>query len=256
MITAKDNPRIKRVSMLVSSAKKRRQDGVFVLEGSRLCGEALREDITVNELYYTSRALLEYTALVDELKSKASFYSEVSKQVFEKISDTQSPQGILLTFSFKESENKIENGRWIAFERVSDPSNLGAAARTAEALGFGGILLSKTGVDPYSPKSLRASMGALLRLPVIVSEDFEGEINRLKEKGFNVTGTVVDSSALKINEISFGEKEIAVIGNEANGLTEKMKGLCDRLVTIPMSGRAESLNAGVAAAIVMWEMVR
>lgn len=256
MITAKDNPRIKRVSMLVSSAKKRRQDGVFVLEGSRLCGEALREDITVNELYYTSRALLEYTALIDELKSKASFYSEVSQQVFEKISDTQSPQGILLTFSFKESENKIENGRWIAFERVSDPSNLGAAARTAEALGFGGILLSKTGVDPYSPKSLRASMGALLRLPVIVAEDFEGEINRLKEKGFNVTGTVVDSSALKINEISFGEKEIAVIGNEAKGLTEKMKSLCDRLVTIPMSGRAESLNAGVAAAIVMWEMVR
>lgn len=256
MITARDNPKIKRVSMLVSSAKKRRQAGVFILEGSRLCGEALREDITVNELYYTSRALLEHSALIDELKSKASFYSEVSEQVFQKISDTQSPQGILLTFSFKESKKEIKTGKWIAFEMVSDPSNLGAAARTAEALGFGGILLSKTSVDPYSPKSLRASMGALLRLPVIVAEDIEGEINQLKEKGFNVIGTVVDSSALKINEISFGEKEIAVIGNEANGLTEKMKGLCDRLVTIPMSGRAESLNAGVAAAIVMWEMVR
>ncbi len=256
MITARDNPKIKRVAMLVSSAKKRRKEGVFVLEGSRLCGEALRENITVNELYYTNRALLEHHSLIDELKSKALFYSEVSQSVFEKISDTDSPQGILLTFSFKENKKEIKTGKWLAFESVSDPSNLGAAARTAEALGFGGILLSKTGVDPYSPKSLRASMGALLRLPVIVAEDFEGEINRLKEEGFNITGTVVESTALKINELSFGEKEVAVIGNEANGLTEKMKKICDRLVTIPMSGMAESLNAGVAAAIVMWEMVR
>ena len=256
MITAKDNPRIKKVSMLCSSAKKRREEGAFILEGSRLCAEALREDIYVKELFYTAEAEDSHPELIEKLSQKAEFYSEVSKAVFSKMSDTDSPQGVLLTVSLKEKNTSVKSGRWIAFERISDPSNLGAAARTAEALGFGGILLSRTGVDPYSPKSLRASMGALLRLPLVVAEDFQAEILSLKENGFTVTGTVVDADALKINNVSFGENEITVIGNEANGLTEEMKALCSRLVTIPMTGRAESLNAAAAAAIVMWEIMR
>ena len=256
MITAKDNPRVKKVAMLCSSAKRRREEGLFVLEGSRLCSEALREDIAVKELLFTDDARNNHPDLIEALSSKAEFYSEVSKEVFVKMSDTDSPQGILLTVSLREKCSLVEKGRWIAFERISDPANLGAAARTAEALGFGGILLSRTGVDPYSPKSLRASMGALLRLPVVVAPDFNEEIKALKEKGFTVTGTVVDSDALKINQISFSENEITVIGNEANGLSDQMKDICDRLVTIPMAGRAESLNAAAAAAIVMWEIMR
>lgn len=256
MITSKDNPRIKRAAMLVSSAKKRRKFGLFVLEGSRLCSEVLRENISVAELFYTKEALSSNAELIENISRKAEFSDMVSEQVFQKISDTQSPQGIFVTVSLSEKVYNIDSGRWIAFENISDPSNLGSAARTAEALGFGGILLSQTGVDPYSPKSLRASMGALLRLPVVVTEDFKGELVSLKEKGFPVSGMVVENTALKINEINFAEKEVAVIGNEANGLTDSAKACCDRLVTIPMSGRAESLNAAVAASIVMWEMVR
>ncbi|MBQ3562396.1 MAG: RNA methyltransferase, partial [Clostridia bacterium] len=137
-----------------------------------------------------------------------------------------------------------------------DPSNLGAASRTAEALGFSGIILSSQSVNPYSPKSLRASMGALLRLPIIVTDDFLGTIKEYKNGGFTVSGTVVDTTATPINKVAFGENEIAIIGNEASGMTDGAKALCDRLLTIPMAGRAESLNAGVAAAIVMWEMCR
>lgn len=256
MITAKDNPRVKRVAMLCSSAKKRREADMFILEGSRLCGEALREDISVNELFFTESAYAANPELIEKLCARAAFSSEVSDSVFSKMSDTDSPQGILITATLNIKNKDIQNGRWIAFERISDPSNLGAAARTAEALGFGGILLSRTGVDPYSPKSLRASMGALLRLPVVVAENFEDEIASLKQKGFNITGTVVDADALKINQIEFNLNEVTVIGNEAKGLSDNMKSLCDRLVTIPMSGRAESLNAAAAAAIVMWEMMR
>ncbi len=256
MITSKDNSRIKGIVALNGSAKRRRELSTFVLEGTRLCGEALREDIRVKELLFTEDTEKSNPKLIADLKTKAEFYSLVSRQVFEKISDTCSPQGVLVTFSFKKTVLPPEKGRFIAFERVSDPSNLGAAARTAEALGFAGIILSKKGVDPYSPKSLRASMGALLRLPVIYADDILSCLKTMGEKGFTVSGTVVDSNAEKLGSITFSQNEIALIGNEAEGLTDEAKLVCHRLITIPMTGRAESLNAAAAAGIVMWEMVR
>ncbi len=256
MITSKDNARIKRVAALCSSAKKRKEEGVFLLEGTRLCSEALREDIEVLEVFYTSSVLKSDAELVGKLCEISSFSDEVSDTVFAKMSDTCSPQGVLLTARFKGEISIPQNGKFIAFERVQDPSNLGAASRTAEALGFAGIILSGESADPYSPKSLRASMGALLRIPIFVTKDFLSTVTDYKNRGFKVSGTVVDSSATPINEVGFGENEIAIIGNEANGMSESAKAVCDRLVTIPMAGRAESLNAGVAAAIIMWEMCR
>lgn len=256
MITSKDNPRVKRVVQLSSSARKRRENGQFLLEGTRLCEEALREDILVSELYYTGSVATQHADLVTALVARSAVAEEVSEAVFEKMSDTCSPQGILLVASFAGRMQLPEHGRFLAFERVSDPANLGAAARTAEALGFAGLILAKEGVDPYSPKSLRASMGALLRLPILYCDDFVSTLCDYRQKGFMVSGTVVDRAATPIQSVAFGRDEIAVIGNEANGMTSHAKSVCDRLLTIPMPGRAESLNAAVAAAIVMWEMSR
>lgn len=256
MITSKDNSRIKKVSQLVASAKKRRESGLFILEGTRLCEEALRETISVCEMFYTAAVKASHLELINQLSKRAKFCDEVSEAVFSKLSDTSSPQGILLTVSFSQTLSVPKSGRFIAFERVNDPANLGAAARTAEALGFSGLILSGDGVDPFSPKSLRASMGALLRLPIIYSNDFLKTLAEYRANGFVINGTVVDANAMHINKIAFSENEIAVIGNEANGMTEAAKQICDRLITIPMSGRAESLNAAAAAAIIMWEMCR
>lgn len=256
MITSKDNAKIKRVAALCSSAKKRREEGVFLLEGTRLCFEALREDIEVLEVFYTASVLESDADLVQRLCAISAFSDEVSDTVFAKMSDTCSPQGILLTARFKREASVPSSGKFIAFERVQDPSNLGAASRTAEALGFSGIIISGVSADPYSPKSLRASMGALLRIPIIVTSDFTATLEEYRSRGFKVSGTVVDSSAIPINSVNFGENEIAIIGNEASGMSQAAKEVCDRLITIPMAGRAESLNAGVAAAIVMWEMCR
>ncbi len=256
MITAKSNDKIKAVTALVSSAKRRREAGVFVLEGTRLCSEALDSNILVNELYFTEKVEKEDSLLVSKLSEKAEFSTLVSTEVFGKISDTKSPQGILAVVSLKTKNSSITSGKWLGFERVSDPSNLGAAARTAEALGFSGILLSGGSVDPYSPKSLRASMGALLRIPVVVCDDFLGTLSLLRDDGFSVVGTVLERGAENIQNVNFGENSVALIGNEANGLTDECKDLCDKKVYIPMDGRAESLNAAAAATILMWEMVR
>ena len=256
MITAKDNEKIKRVAALCSSAAKRAENGLFVLEGARLCSELLRENFAVQEVYYTPQAAEKNGALLQKLCQNAVFHSAVSEPVFAKMADTKTPQGVICVARQPQPDLKLSGSRYIAFEQVSDPGNLGTAARTADALGFSGILLSDNGVDPYSPKVLRASMGALLRLPVCIFKDFPAALQTLKGQGFTVSGTVVDSKAQQVTNVQFSGREIVVIGNEANGLTDAAKQCCDRLLTIPMAGRAESLNAAVAAAIMMWEMCR
>ena len=144
-------------------------------------------------------------------------------------------------------------GRYVALENLNDPSNLGAVSRTAEALGVSGIILSANGCDPYSPKSLRASMGTLLRMPVIIFDDFSTGI---KQSGLKSFACVVDKQVKSITDIEFGEGSVVMIGNEANGLTDDAKNIADEKITIKMSGKIESLNAATAAAISIWEMMK
>ena len=136
---------------------------------------------------------------------------------------------------------------------MQDPANLGAVSRTAEALGVSGIILSDNACDPFSPKALRASMGTLLRIPLIILDDFSDEISGLGLKTF---ACVVDKNAISVNNLDLNGGCIFLIGNEANGLTEETKKNSDYCITIPMKGKAESLNASVAASIVMWEMMK
>jgi TrmH family RNA methyltransferase len=175
--------------------------------------------------------------------------------LFKKISDTTSPQGIIALSEIHDNntDNINPKGRYVALENVADPSNLGAISRTCEALGVSGIILTSGGCDPYSPKSIRASMGTLLRMPIIILDDFSKD---LCNKGLISYSCVVDSDALPISDVDFKDGSIVIIGNEANGITDETKAKSDYRITIPMSGRAESLNASVAAAISIWEMMK
>ncbi len=146
------------------------------------------------------------------------------------------------------------DGKFIALENIQDPANLGAVCRTAEALGIKGAILYSC-CDRYSPKSQRAAMGSLLRLPIFESSDLCADIEYLRSKGMKVYATSPDSSSAKITEISMDGGVVCVIGNEGNGVSEEVFSLCEK-VTIPMKGNAESLNASMAAAITMWEMMR
>jgi TrmH family RNA methyltransferase len=144
-------------------------------------------------------------------------------------------------------------GRYVALENINDPSNLGAVSRTAEALGVSGIILSANGCDPYSPKSLRASMGTLLRMPIIIMNDF---VECIKNSGLKSYACVVDSNAKSITDVDFCDGSVVMIGNEANGLTTEAKAVASEKITIKMTGKAESLNAATAAAISIWEMMK
>lgn len=254
IITSKDNSLIKLISALQGSAKQRKEHKLFVLEGVRICSDALENGIGFDKLIFSETADNKYKDSLEKFSKNAKECYKIPDYLFAKISDTNSPQGVIALVSFYGLKSEIDkNGKYIALENINDPSNLGAVSRTAEALGVSGIILSANGCDPYSPKSLRASMGTLLRMPVIVLDDFA---NGIKNSGLKSFACVVDSNASPITKADFSSGSVVIIGNEANGLTEETKQIADNLITIPMGGKAESLNASVAAAIAIWEMMK
>ncbi len=253
-ITAKDNGRIKRVIKLQKSAQFRKEEGAFVLEGLRTIDDATENSVKINELYFTNEILEKHPSYIKKFAQNSSFCAEISQAVANNISDTATTQGIFAVAQMPENNVQIDvNKKYIALENLQDPSNLGAVARTAEALGIDAIIISGNSCDPFSPKSLRASMGTLLRLPLIFTEYMSEFIKNLNMPTY---ACVVNGDAEKLSEVNFSGGAVCIIGNEANGLTQQTVNACKKSITIPMKGRAESLNAAAAAAIVMWEMVK
>lgn len=261
-ITSTQNPKIKHAARLLSSSRERRKEGLFVLEGLRLCMDIVRSGLTAEELYVTDDLYEKERDQIDRLASVTKQVFLIDEKVSRKLTDTRTPQGIccvLRTLDKQGDRNKIEKmdaaGRYILLENVQDPANLGAVSRTAEALGLTGMIVSG-GCDIYSPKALRASMGALLRLPVLETGDIQKTILQANQNGMKTYASVPSADAEKITGVEFHDGTICVIGNEANGVTDETLAHCQEKITIPMAGRAESLNAGAAASIIMWEMVR
>lgn len=253
-ITSKDNQLIKFVSLLQSSAKQRKESKLFVLEGLRICDDAYDNNIKFDKLIVTETALEKYKDSIELFAKNSDSCYILTENLFKKISDTNSPQGVIVVAKVPETSNVISKDcRYIALENLADPSNLGAIARTAEALGVNGIIITSDSCDPYSPKSLRSSMGTLLRLPIFVVDDI---MTCIKESQLRSFACVVDRGADGISSIDFKNGDVLLIGNEANGLSDDVKLSADFLVTIKMHGKAESLNAAAAAAIAMWEMTK
>ncbi len=253
-ITSKDNSLIKLVSSLQASAKHRKTEGLFVLEGLRICSDAYENNIKFDKLIVTKYALEKHSNIIENFSKISKSCYILREDLFKKISDTNNPQGVIAVAKTPELLSEITiGGRYIALENLADPSNLGAIARTAEALGVDGIIMTADTCDPYSPKSLRSSMGTLLRLPLFITDDIA---NFVANNNLTAYACVVDKDADSIAEISFAGGGVLLIGNEANGLTDAAKSVAKKCVTIKMSGKAESLNAAAAAAIAMWEMVK
>ncbi len=258
-LTAKQNEKIKSATSVRDSAKTRRESGLFFLEGARLCADAAENGVAVYRAFFTQKALEKYASYADKIIASAQETYEISEEISSKLSDTQNPQGI---FCLCRAENKDAvtadfkpDGKYIFLENVQDPSNLGAVSRTAEALSIDGLFVCG-GCDIYNPKALRASMGSALRLPVYTCDDAVQLIEMLNEKGMLTLASTPDSSAELITQVKMEGGVVCVVGNEGNGVTAQTMAVCKKKVTIPMDGRAESLNASTAAAILIWEMVR
>lgn len=258
-ITSKDNPDLKRIRQL-ESRKYREKYGQFLIEGPVALEEALKENAALS-LVLCSRRFYEESrgaVLVKALEKAGVSVCLAGQGLFEGLSFVENPQGILAA---------VEKPRWkredlfspgqnlLVLDRIADPGNLGTMLRTCEAAGFGGAVCLKGTADPYNPKTARAAAGALLRLPLITMEGPEELKAFCEEKGKRLVCTGPRES-LPYYRARLDRDVALVIGNEAGGVCrELMEGAWKR-VSIPMEGRGESLNAAVAAAILMFEALR
>ncbi|MBR5772082.1 MAG: RNA methyltransferase, partial [Clostridia bacterium] len=248
-ITSRSNEKIKYASQL-TTVSKRRERGEFLLEGARLCSDAADSGIETVRAFFTAEALEKYSGYIGHIITACGECYEISSDAAAKLSDTDNTQGVFCVCRVRENtaSSLKERGRYLMLENVQDPSNTGSIFRSAEALGVDALILSG-GCDIYNPKALRAAMGSSLRMDVITADDAVSFIESNKNDGVVFLACVPSSDALELSSAVNRFKDravVCVLGNEGNGLSHGVISACDGRVTIPMKGRAESLNVSVA----------
>ncbi|MBP3337657.1 MAG: RNA methyltransferase [Clostridia bacterium] len=250
-ITSADNQTIKQFSKL-KQKKYREKEGRYITEGLRSSGEILKTDKDA-VFVITERFLSDFSDFCDTLSSQKVYV--VTDKIFNSLTDTESPQGILCVSTIKKASEKLQKPYYIYLDRLTDPGNVGTVIRTCHAFGFGGVLLAPGSCDVYSGKVIRSAMGSHLYTDIYTDFSYEA-LADLKKDGYKIFSTALIDESVSLYECKFGEKAIFVIGNEANGVSDEILSLSDETLIIPMPGGAESLNASVAAALVMSEAVR
>lgn len=246
IITSKDNEIIKNIKKL--KEKKYRVDS-YIVEGIKMVKEAISENQEI-----------ELIAIREDFKidfdTKNIKIVTISNKIFNDISDVKTPQGILAVIK-KNQNNQIEtNSDYIlALDSLQDPGNMGTIIRTSDSANINQIIINKTTVDPYSPKVIRSTMGAIYRTNIIEVEDLKATLKEMQSKGFQIITTDLKATQ-SIYDINYNNKTVVVIGNEANGVSQEILQTADKKVIIPMLGKTESLNASIAASIMIYEYVR
>ena len=256
MITSSSNNKIKQVIQLKKKAKARAQAGLFLVEGIKMVEEA--RNVGLQEVFVSESREKELVSQHGMLLQNLS-YEVVSDKLFGEMSDTVTPQGILATvkmpsYTIEEILQK-PSGHVVLLENLRDPGNLGTIIRSAEGAGATGVILSKECADIFNPKVTRSTMGSIFRVPFCYVEDFIETLWQVKNQGFTLYAAHLQGT--KAYEVFNYTKPCGfLIGNEANGLTNESSSLADTLIRIPMSGQVESLNAAIAASILMFEVAR
>lgn len=245
-ITSRDNPQIKQVCGLLGAAKHRRAQGLYVCEGFTLLNEALRSGCTPESVFCLE-------SQVHRLPELSCPVRAVTESVLRKLSDVPAPQGVVFTLPMPEGEKPLSGQRFLALDQLRDPGNLGTVLRTADAFGIDGVILLGECVDPYSPKVVRSAMGSLFRVKLytLTVQQLKAQ---LAEMHIPMYAALLDKNSRPVTELDL-HRACVVVGNEAHGVSAETAVICDGSVIIPIQS-AESLNAGVAAGILMWEMRR
>ncbi len=245
-LTSRTNEKVRRMRRLGTDGAFRREQGEFLCEGLHLLGEAVREKFSVTEVFFDSKN--------EEAGREASklgvHVTPVSSEIIDYCSTTVAPQGVLFSARIPDTANLPAGSRFLILDAVADPGNVGTAIRSADAFSLDGVLLTGACADPFSPKVVRATMGAVFRVPI-----FKFDRAQAAEvfAGLNVPVYAAVLGGSDIRSADLGRAAV-VIGNEAAGVSPEIRAAAHAGLMIPMSGRAESLNAGVAASIFAWEM--
>lgn len=258
-ISSSKNPVIKEIKSLYRK-KDRWNNNLYVIEGTKLINEAINNGIDIKYIIYTEKFLnTEEGKRFYYLLNKLGNLINVPEILFKEICDTENSQGILAVVSFNLNETDelftVRDKFFMYLEGLQDPGNLGTIIRSADAFKADGILLGEGCVDPYNPKVVRATMGSIFRVPLYFIKDDYGFLTKLKESNYRIYTTSLEGSVPNY-EITYEDNVVIVIGNESKGVSESVINLADRLIKIPMPGSAESLNAGVAASIILYEAMK
>lgn len=252
MITSKENRQIKLIRALQSKRQTRRQERAFVIEGKRMAQEALSTGIAPIMVLYTEAIAGQERSLLNQLARLGTEIELVSENVMRSCSDTKNPAGILAVVSFSALPAPDPLSFALVIDHLADPGNLGTLLRTALAAGVQAVFLTEGTVDPYNPKVVRGAMGAHLRLPII-----EAPLDELKRRLAGLELWISDSGPGQIYyDINWRRPAALVIGNEAHGVSRAIHDIANGVVYIPMPGPVESLNAAIAGAVILYEIVR
>lgn len=258
MITSSANPKVKQVVQWQTKAKERRSAGVFLTEGFKMFEEAPEE--LIREVYISQSTVGRIETqekLMDKLKKVG--YEIVADELFAKMSDTRTPQGILCVM--KQPGYSLEQmlcaktPLLVVLENLQDPGNLGTIVRTGEGAGVTGVIMSRQTVDIFNPKVIRATMGSIFRVPFLYVDSLEEVIQEMHKKGIHTYAAHLKGKKY-YDCFSFREGTAFLIGNEGNGLSCETARLAGDYLKIPMEGKVESLNAAIAASLLMYEAHR
>ncbi len=277
IITSRQN---RRLVELVKLADRRARESTrrFRFDGVKLLCEAMTRGITLDSLFLRASTAERVEERMQTLygcrlaDTRCPVFG-VEDSLFDRISEENAPEGVITVAVYPDGVHRrcatftprdtAISAPMLLLESVRDPLNVGAVIRSAAALGVGELILSADCADIYHPRTLRAAMGPLFSLPITRVEDMVGSVNTLRAQGHRVYAAALDDTALQLGSAAFDADRVAsiappcaVIGNEGHGLSEEVRLACDRTVYIPMAADTESLNAGVAAALFMWELGR
>lgn len=252
LISSSANVKIKNILNLKKSAKYRKETGCFLAEGPRFVFEIKRKDIV--SMYVTEEFEKRHK---EQLRGYS--YDLITEQVCRHLSDTRTPQGILAVvkkqkITLDEILHKEKEPLFMVLENLQDPGNLGTIIRTGEGAGVTAILMNEQCVDPYNPKVVRSTMGAILRVPILIVKDLEKIVAQLKSEGVDVYAAHLKGNLFY--DYDYKKSCAFLIGNEGSGLSDSLSEMASHWIKIPMKGNVESLNAAIASTVIMYEVQR
>lgn len=256
-IFSRDNDSIKLFLKLSENKKYRKEYSMFALEGLRLITDAVNENAELHCVFVTEGFLSKHSDALYFLNSISSGkISVITDELGKKISATEGTQGIFAVCNaidkFSISATIKAGGKYILLHNIQDPGNMGTIIRTADAVGLNAVLTVNC-CDVYNPKVIRSTMGSLFRMPV-VDTDINSAVKSFADNGIKTYAAVIDSDALSLSSCDFSAGGAVFVGNEGNGLPNEITSLCSERLTIKMHGNVNSLNAAMAAGIIMWEL--
>ncbi len=257
-ITSKSNPKLKEVRAL-KQRKARAETGLFVVEGIRHVAEALEAGAPVEYLVACPETLTSPFAndLLNEQRQQGRHILTTTAQVFATLSERENPTGLLAVVRQQRralADLSPQNLAWgVAVVAPQDPGNVGTLVRTVDAVGAGGLLLLDSGVDPYHPNAVRASLGSLFWVP-IASATFAEFAAWAKTYAYHVYGSSAHGAVVHSDVTAYASPALLLLGSEREGLSPEQLALCEAVVRLPMHGRATSLNLAVAAGVILYDM--